>query len=74
MSFPKQFLMISVWDVDWFADAELRHHILSPAVAVTEPRTLVARRVTEVAQSTLDMVSTAVDYPLCECYQYTHSV
>uniref|UniRef100_A0A672LZG1 Zinc finger FYVE domain-containing protein 1-like n=1 Tax=Sinocyclocheilus grahami TaxID=75366 RepID=A0A672LZG1_SINGR len=34
-------------------------------VAVTEPRTLVARRVTEVAQSTLDMVSTAVDYPLC---------
>ncbi len=44
-------------------------YILSPAVAVTEPRTLVARRVTEVAQSTLDMVSTAVDYPLCECYQ-----
>ncbi|XP_016420299.1 zinc finger FYVE domain-containing protein 1 [Sinocyclocheilus rhinocerous] len=34
-------------------------------VAITEPRTLVARRVTEVAQSTLDMVSTAVDYPLC---------
>ncbi len=28
-------------------------YILSPAVAVTEPRTLVARRVTEVAQSTL---------------------
>lgn len=64
--------MVSVWDVEWFA--ELRHYILSPAVAVTEPRTLVARRVTEVAQSTLDMVSTAVDYPLCECYQYTHSV
>ncbi|XP_016402619.1 zinc finger FYVE domain-containing protein 1-like [Sinocyclocheilus rhinocerous] len=55
--------MVSVWDADWFA--ELRHYILSPAVAVTEPRTLVARRVTEVAQSTLDMVSTAVDYPLC---------
>ncbi|XP_056118426.1 zinc finger FYVE domain-containing protein 1 [Rhinichthys klamathensis goyatoka] len=34
-------------------------------VASTEPRILVARRVTEVAQSTLDMVSTAVDYPLC---------
>lgn len=34
-------------------------------VSSTEPRTLVARRVTEVAQSTLDMVSTAVDYPLC---------
>ncbi|XP_048017459.1 zinc finger FYVE domain-containing protein 1 [Megalobrama amblycephala] len=34
-------------------------------VANTETRTLVARRVTEVAQSTLDMVSTAVDYPLC---------
>lgn len=31
------------------------------------PRGLIARRVTEVAQSTLDMVSTAVDYPLCEC-------
>ncbi len=72
LCFPKQFLMVSVWDVDWFA--ELRLHILSPAVAVTEPRTLVARRVTEVAQSTLDMVSTAVDYPLCECYLYTHSV
>lgn len=32
-----------------------------------EPRGLIARRVTEVAQSTLDMVTTAVDYPLCEC-------
>ncbi|XP_062872882.1 zinc finger FYVE domain-containing protein 1 isoform X2 [Trichomycterus rosablanca] len=31
----------------------------------TEPKTLVARRVTEMAQSTLNMVSTAVDYPLC---------
>uniref|UniRef100_A0A3Q3WK95 FYVE-type domain-containing protein n=1 Tax=Mola mola TaxID=94237 RepID=A0A3Q3WK95_MOLML len=30
-----------------------------------EPRGLIARRVTEVAQSTLNMVSTAVDYPLC---------
>ncbi|CAG06442.1 unnamed protein product, partial [Tetraodon nigroviridis] len=30
-----------------------------------EPRGLIARKVTEVAQSTLDMVSTAVDYPLC---------
>ncbi|KAK6296885.1 hypothetical protein J4Q44_G00330270 [Coregonus suidteri] len=34
-------------------------------VAVVEPRGLMARRVTEVAQSTLDMVTTAVDYPLC---------
>ncbi|XP_072546828.1 zinc finger FYVE domain-containing protein 1 [Salminus brasiliensis] len=34
-------------------------------VSQTEPRTLVARRVTEVAQSTLDLVSNAVDYPLC---------
>ncbi|MCJ8739749.1 hypothetical protein PDJAM_G00050780 [Pangasius djambal] len=34
-------------------------------VAQTEPKALVARRVTEMAQSTLDMVSTAVDYPLC---------
>lgn len=33
-----------------------------------EPRGLIARRVTEVAQSTLDMVSTAVDYPLCELF------
>ncbi|XP_077579248.1 zinc finger FYVE domain-containing protein 1 isoform X1 [Stigmatopora nigra] len=30
-----------------------------------EPRGLIARRVAEVAQSTLDIVSTAVDYPLC---------
>ncbi|XP_013870434.1 zinc finger FYVE domain-containing protein 1 isoform X2 [Austrofundulus limnaeus] len=30
-----------------------------------EPSGLIARRVTEVAQSTLDMVTTAVDYPLC---------
>lgn len=36
-------------------------------VCEAEPRGLIARRVTEVAQSTLDMVSTAVDYPLCEC-------
>lgn len=35
-------------------------------VCEAEPRGLIARRVTEVAQSTLDMVSTAVDYPLCE--------
>uniref|UniRef100_A0A667Y1L0 Si:ch211-11n16.2 n=1 Tax=Myripristis murdjan TaxID=586833 RepID=A0A667Y1L0_9TELE len=34
-------------------------------VCNVEPRGLIARRVTEVAQSTLDMVSTAVDYPLC---------
>ncbi|XP_066518536.1 zinc finger FYVE domain-containing protein 1 isoform X2 [Hoplias malabaricus] len=34
-------------------------------VSQTEPRTLVARRVTEVAQSTLNIVSNAVDYPLC---------
>uniref|UniRef100_A0A8C6T3U0 Si:ch211-11n16.2 n=1 Tax=Neogobius melanostomus TaxID=47308 RepID=A0A8C6T3U0_9GOBI len=36
-----------------------------PADTNMEPRGLIARRVTEVAQSTLDMVSTAVDYPLC---------
>lgn len=30
-----------------------------------------ARRVTEVAQSTLDMVSTAVDYSLGKCAGYT---
>lgn len=41
-------------------------HLCSP-VCKMEPRGLIARRVTEVAQSTLDMVSTAVDYPLCEC-------
>lgn len=41
-------------------------HLCSP-VCTMEPRGLIARRVTEVAQSTLDMVSTAVDYPLCEC-------
>ncbi|XP_039880040.1 zinc finger FYVE domain-containing protein 1 isoform X2 [Simochromis diagramma] len=34
-------------------------------VCKVEPRGLIARRVTEVAQSTLDMVTTAVDYPLC---------
>lgn len=37
-----------------------------PVVSVVEPRGLMARRLTEVAQSTLDMVTTAVDYPLCE--------
>ncbi|XP_030632525.1 zinc finger FYVE domain-containing protein 1 [Chanos chanos] len=37
----------------------------SGQVAQMEPKNLVARRVTEVAQSTLDMISTAVDYPLC---------
>ena len=37
------------------------------SVCKVEPRGLIARRVTEVAQSTLDMVTTAVDYPLCEC-------
>ncbi|MGH0117890.1 UNVERIFIED_CONTAM: hypothetical protein FKN15_003921 [Acipenser sinensis] len=31
----------------------------------TEPVGLMARRVTEVAQSTVDFVSTAMDYPLC---------
>lgn len=35
-------------------------------VCKVEPRGLIARRVTEVAQSTLDIVTTAVDYPLCE--------
>lgn len=34
-------------------------------VSQVEPRGLMARWVTEVAQSTLDMVTTAVDYPLC---------
>ncbi|XP_033971072.1 zinc finger FYVE domain-containing protein 1 [Trematomus bernacchii] len=34
-------------------------------VCKVEPRGLIARRVTEVAQSTLDMVTTAVDYPIC---------
>ncbi|XP_061683975.1 zinc finger FYVE domain-containing protein 1 isoform X2 [Syngnathoides biaculeatus] len=34
-------------------------------VCKAEPRGLIARRVAEVAQSTLDIVSTAVDYPLC---------
>ncbi|XP_061781318.1 zinc finger FYVE domain-containing protein 1 isoform X1 [Nerophis lumbriciformis] len=34
-------------------------------VCKVEPRGLIARRVAEVAQSTLDMVSTAMDYPLC---------
>lgn len=45
--------------------------LLFPEVAQTEPKALVARKVTEVAQSTLDMVSTAVDYSLCECAEYT---
>ncbi|XP_061073816.1 zinc finger FYVE domain-containing protein 1 [Conger conger] len=36
----------------------------STAVTQVEPRGLMARRVTEVAQSTLEMVTTAVDYPL----------
>lgn len=40
--------------------AEADHQEVQPG-----PRGLIARRVTEVAQSTLDMVSTAVDYPLC---------
>ncbi|KAJ8403763.1 hypothetical protein AAFF_G00346310 [Aldrovandia affinis] len=35
----------------------------NPVVPI-EPRGLMARRVTEVAQSTLEMVTTAVDYPL----------
>ncbi|XP_077398137.1 zinc finger FYVE domain-containing protein 1 [Festucalex cinctus] len=34
-------------------------------VCKAEPHGLIARRVAEVAQSTLDIVSTAVDYPLC---------
>lgn len=46
-------------------------HIYTPlfcfVVCKVEPRGLIARRVTEVAQSTLDMVTTAVDYPICEC-------
>lgn len=42
-------------------------YIICFLVCQAEPRGLIARRVTEVAQSTLDMVSTAVDYPLCEC-------
>lgn len=37
----------------------------SSLVSKVEPRGLIARRVTEVAQSTLDIVSTAMDYPLC---------
>lgn len=41
--------------------------IFLSVVSKVEPRGLIARRVTEVAQSTLDMVTTAVDYPLCEC-------
>lgn len=48
----------------------LIHDFMCPIcflVCEAEPRGLIARRVTEVAQSTLDMVSTAVDYPLCEC-------
>lgn len=47
--------------------------LLFPAVAQTEPKALVARRVTEMAQSTLDMVSTAVDFPLCECAKRINS-
>ena len=43
------------------------HLLLFSLVCKVEPRGLIARRVTEMAQSTLDMVSTAVDYPLCEC-------
>ncbi|XP_076138483.1 zinc finger FYVE domain-containing protein 1 [Alosa pseudoharengus] len=39
--------------------------ITTNQAAQLEPRALMARKVTEVAQSTLDMVSTAVDYPLC---------
>lgn len=42
------------------------HLRLFSLVCKVEPRGLIARRVTEMAQSTLDMVSTAVDYPLCE--------
>ncbi|KAM8854050.1 zinc finger FYVE domain-containing protein 1 [Synchiropus picturatus] len=34
-------------------------------VSNLEPQGLLARKVTEVAQTTLDIVSTAVDYPLC---------
>lgn len=43
--------------------------LLCVPVCKAEPRGVIARRVTEVAQSTLDMVSSAVDYPLCECLQ-----
>ena len=44
------------------------------SVCKVEPRGLIARRVTEVAQSTLNMVSTAVDYPLCKrsCFLPSH--
>ncbi|KAI5625494.1 zinc finger FYVE domain-containing protein 1 isoform X1 [Silurus asotus] len=35
------------------------------AVAQAEPKALVARKMTEMAQSTLNVVSSAVDYPLC---------
>uniref|UniRef100_A0A8C7Y7P0 Si:ch211-11n16.2 n=1 Tax=Oryzias sinensis TaxID=183150 RepID=A0A8C7Y7P0_9TELE len=37
----------------------------SSTICKVEPRGLIARKVTEAAQSTLDLVSTAVDYPLC---------
>lgn len=47
---------------------------LFPSVCKVEPRGLIARRVTEVAQSTVHMVTTAVDYPLCEssCISPSH--
>lgn len=47
-------------------DFFVSHTHLVCLVCKVEPRGLIARRVTEVAQSTLDMVTTAVDYPLCE--------
>ncbi|XP_061137430.1 zinc finger FYVE domain-containing protein 1 isoform X1 [Syngnathus typhle] len=40
-------------------------HETNNQVCKAEPRGLIARRVAEVAQSTLDIFSTAVDYPLC---------
>lgn len=46
-----------------------KYNRLFSLVCKVEPRGLIARRVTEVAQSTLDMVTTAVDYPLCESLQ-----
>ncbi|KAM7399680.1 hypothetical protein PAMP_018928 [Pampus punctatissimus] len=39
--------------------------VTNSEVCTVEPQVLIARRVTEVAQSTLDMVTATVDYPLC---------
>lgn len=50
-----------------FKDVVTLMDLICFPVCKAEPRGVIARRVTEVAQSTLDMVSSAVDYPLCEC-------